>query len=123
MAGKHIPCTLNRNDCNKHKPIGCKTHGRTRQGSKKDLFIFGIYEHCWCGLDLASKYIGQGEWKYEVYEKGFCTPENHYTEKPCYHNGENCGWHGLKFNHCRLCKQPLAEVSLVQRILNALKPS
>jgi len=127
-----VPCTLNRK--NEGDVIGCCTHGRTRKDTKWSYAILHIWHHCWCGLDLQPTYNYRAGWSYEVYEKPICTPEKHFSKHPnCttynrYSEKHNkmCGWHGLSFDHCRLCLDPILDPkkdSLAKRILRALRPS
>lgn len=122
IAKRHIPCRINqRLETDKfgylqHDIIGCKEHNRTRKGTKKDCSVYGVFLHCYCGFDLKCQYQGKNQWEYLLFEKTYCTPENHYRSDPgCSYSrwswrsgeSEQCGWHGLKYPHCILCKEPL----------------
>lgn len=135
-AQEHIQCSLNRNEHSKGEAMGCRVHRRSRKQAKKDSVILSIYGHCWCGHDMAYWYDFQArKFRREAIERPFCTPEKHFTEQPyCrfslgwkkqgrYSGKVYCGWHGLDFQHCRLCLLPLEEMTLAQKILKALKAS
>lgn len=107
---------LNRTDDS--QMIGCKKHNRTRQGTKRDYCLYGIYRHCWCGYDLKLIWRPNNQHDYELFEKTTCTLDKHYQEyNSCnstsfwysdrlYQEKARCGLHGLDYPHCKLCLEP-----------------
>lgn len=118
-AGKHIPCEISyrvekdKYGRIKHRYAGCQVHHRTKQQNRREYCTYGIQFHCYCGLDLKCSWNPRiRDYEFSVFEKTFCTPAAHYQQYiqcPANFKSESkmCGWHGLKYPHCRLCKEPL----------------